>query len=153
MFFGLCCGCNNTHITSWRVTSGTVSGNKGRLVDLFIIWLQKDGTGARGGAVGWPKGHEFDSRWRPWNFFYWQSFRPQYGRGIDSASNRNEYQEYFLGGKDGRCYFHVREIWDPQPLGTLRAYPCLYRDFFTFEGRTPYVKCRPLSLKVRNYKK
>jgi len=23
--------------------------------------------------------------------------------GIDSASNRNEYQEYFLGGKGGRC--------------------------------------------------
>jgi len=22
---------------------------------------------------------------------------------IDSASNRNEYQEYFLGGKGGRC--------------------------------------------------
>jgi hypothetical protein len=29
--------------------------------------------------------------------FHWQSFRPHYGRGIDSASNRNEYQEYFLG--------------------------------------------------------
>jgi len=25
-----------------------------------------------------------------------QSFRPHYGRGVDSASNRNEYQEYFL---------------------------------------------------------
>jgi len=30
------------------------------------------------------------------------SFRPQYGPGVDSASNRNEYQEYFLGGKGGR---------------------------------------------------
>ena len=26
-----------------------------------------------------------------------------YGPGVDSASNRNEYQEYFLGGKGGRC--------------------------------------------------
>ena len=26
-----------------------------------------------------------------------------YGPGVDSASNRNEYQEYFLGGKSGRC--------------------------------------------------
>ena len=26
-----------------------------------------------------------------------------YGSGVDSASNRNEYQEYFLGGKGGRC--------------------------------------------------
>ena len=24
-------------------------------------------------------------------------FRSQYGPGVDSASNRNEYQEYFLG--------------------------------------------------------
>jgi hypothetical protein len=26
-----------------------------------------------------------------------------YGPGVDSASPRNEYQEYFLGNKDGRC--------------------------------------------------
>jgi hypothetical protein len=29
--------------------------------------------------------------------------RSHYGPGVDSASNRNEYQEYFLGGKGGRC--------------------------------------------------
>ena len=27
------------------------------------------------------------------------SFRSHYGPGVDSASNRNEYQEYFLGVK------------------------------------------------------
>jgi hypothetical protein len=27
------------------------------------------------------------------------SFRPHYGPGVDSASNRNEHQEYFLGVK------------------------------------------------------
>jgi len=32
-----------------------------------------------------------------------KSFRQHCGPGVDSASNRNEYQEYFLGGKDGRC--------------------------------------------------
>jgi len=26
-----------------------------------------------------------------------------YGPGVDSVSNGNEYQEYFLGGKSGRC--------------------------------------------------
>jgi hypothetical protein len=26
-------------------------------------------------------------------------FLPHYGPGVDSASNRNEYQEYFLGVK------------------------------------------------------
>jgi len=28
-----------------------------------------------------------------------QSFRPHYGPGVDLASNRNEYREYFLGVK------------------------------------------------------
>jgi len=32
-------------------------------------------------------------------FIYIKSFRPHYGPGVDSASNRNEYQEYFLGAK------------------------------------------------------
>ena len=27
------------------------------------------------------------------------AFRPLYGPGVDSASNRNEYREYFLGVK------------------------------------------------------
>jgi hypothetical protein len=30
-------------------------------------------------------------------------FRPHYVPEVGSASNRNEYQEYFLGGKSGRC--------------------------------------------------
>jgi hypothetical protein len=56
--------------------------------------------GARGGAVvealrHKPEGRRIDSRWCHWNF----SFRPQYGPGVDSASNRNEYREYFLGVK------------------------------------------------------
>jgi len=32
-------------------------------------------------------------------FFDIKSFRSYYGPGVDSASNRNEYQEYFLGLK------------------------------------------------------
>ena len=43
-------------------------------------------------------------------------FRPHYGPGIDSASNRNEYQEYFLGVKAAGAK-------EPQPPGTLRACP------------------------------
>jgi len=31
------------------------------------------------------------------------SFQPFCGLGVDSASNRNEYQEYFLGGTGGWC--------------------------------------------------
>jgi len=58
------------------------------------------------------------------------SFRPQYGPGVDSASNRNEYQEYFLVG-NGRCVSLTNlplscatclEIWEPQP-GNLGVCP------------------------------
>jgi hypothetical protein len=33
------------------------------------------------------------------DFFETKSFRSHYGPGVDSASTRNEYQEYFLGVK------------------------------------------------------
>ena len=46
-----------------------------------------------------PEGHRFDSRWCHWIFSLTQSFRQHYGPGVDSASNRNEYQECFLGVK------------------------------------------------------
>jgi hypothetical protein len=48
--------------------------------------------------------------------------------GVDSASNSNEYQEYFLGGKGGRCVWLTTlppssadflEIWEHQLPGTL----------------------------------
>jgi len=34
-----------------------------------------------------------------WNFPLTYFFRPHYYPGVASASNRNEYQEYFLGVK------------------------------------------------------
>jgi len=33
-----------------------------------------------------------------------KSFRSHYGPGVDSASNRNEYQEHFLGVKAAGAY-------------------------------------------------
>jgi hypothetical protein len=74
-----------------------------------------------------PESRGFDSRWC-------HSFRSHYGPGVDSVSNRNEYQESFLGGKGGRCVglttlppscADCLEIWEPQPPGTLRACPGL----------------------------
>ena len=49
-----------------------------------------------------PEGHGFDSQWCQWNFSLTQSFQPHYDP--DSASNRNEYQEYFLGVKAAGAY-------------------------------------------------
>ena len=45
------------------------------------------------------EGPWFDPSWFHWIFHYIKSFRSHYGPGVDSASNRNEYQEYFLGVK------------------------------------------------------
>jgi hypothetical protein len=61
-------------------------------------------VGARGGVVVKalsykPAGRGFDSRWCHLNFSVTQSFRSHYGPGVDSASNRNEYQVYSLGVK------------------------------------------------------
>ena len=50
-----------------------------------------------------PAGRGLDSRRYNWNFSLTYFFQPHYGPGADSASNRNEYQEYFLGCKCGRC--------------------------------------------------
>jgi hypothetical protein len=46
-----------------------------------------------------PEGRGFDSRLCHWNISLTSSFRPHCDPGIDSTSNRNEYQEYFLGVK------------------------------------------------------
>jgi hypothetical protein len=55
-----------------------------------------------------------------------------YGPGVDSASNRNEYQEYVLGGKGVRCLelttlppscADCLEIRETHPSGTLRVCP------------------------------
>ena len=51
-----------------------------------------------------------------------------------TLTDMNEYQEYFLGGKGGRCvglttlppsFADCLEIWEPQPPGTLRVCPVL----------------------------
>jgi hypothetical protein len=44
-----------------------------------------------------PEGRGIDSQWCQWNFSMKYSFQPHHGPGVDSTSNRNEYQVYFLG--------------------------------------------------------
>jgi hypothetical protein len=82
--------------------------------------------GARGGVVFKalhykPAGRGFDSRWCHWNFLVTSSFRTHYDPGVDSASNRNEYQVYFLGVRRSvpkadnltTILCHCHEIWEP----------------------------------------
>jgi hypothetical protein len=45
-----------------------------------------------------PEGRKFESRWCHWNFSLALFLRLHYDPGVDSASNRNEYQEYLLWG-------------------------------------------------------
>jgi len=70
-------------------------------------------------------------------------YRPHHGPGVDSAPNRNEYQEYFLGRKDGRwtglttlppSCGDCLEIWEPRPPGTLSACLGLKWNFFTLSA-------------------
>jgi hypothetical protein len=71
-----------------------------------LFWGNNKDTGRYGACSGIvvkalcykPAGRKFDSRWCHWNFS--GSFWSHYGPGVDSASNRNEYQVYFLGVKD-----------------------------------------------------
>jgi fluoride ion exporter CrcB/FEX len=76
------------------------------------------------------EGRGFDSQWFHWNFLLTLFFRPNQGPAVDSACNRNEYQEYVLADKGGRCgglttlltyCADCLEIWESQPPGTLRA--------------------------------
>jgi hypothetical protein len=71
------------------------------------------------------EGRCLDPRWCHGIFHWHKSFWPHYGPGVDSASNRNEYQVYFLGVNAAGAY-----SWQPYPhpvplsrnLGTLTSW-------------------------------
>jgi hypothetical protein len=98
--------------TQCCVTCGDI-WNGTRLVILALTWQSRDGTpqqfwklrrlaGERGSSVFKvlrykPEGRWFDPRWCHGIFHWHKSFCSQYGPGVDSASNRNKSQDYFLG--------------------------------------------------------
>jgi hypothetical protein len=70
-------------------------------------------------------------------------FQPQYGPGVESASNRNEYQKSFWGVKGGRparkadnltalSEPFVYKMWEPRRLTSTWASTACYRGSFTF---------------------
>jgi hypothetical protein len=67
------------------VENSTKLGNRGSTVVKVLCYKSQ--------------GRWFDSRWCRWIFPLTEFSRSHYGLGVDSASNRNEYQEYFLGVK------------------------------------------------------
>jgi hypothetical protein len=90
-----------------------------------------------------PEGSMFDSRWRYWYF----SLTNHSGRTMALVSTRlpNEYREYLLGSKGGRCLglrslppscANSLEIWEPQRPGALRTCPVLYTGSLTFGKET-----------------
>jgi hypothetical protein len=77
----------------------------------------------------------FNYQWCNWNVSLTQSSLSHYGPGIESASKRNESQQYFrcvrLTSLSLLCVdFYVN--CEPRPLGTLKACPGLYRNCFNF---------------------
>jgi len=118
-----------------------------------------------------PEGRRFNSRRCHWNFSLAHSIQPHYGPGVDSASNRNEHQEYFLGVKVCQCIglttlppscADYLEIWQHQPPGTLRPlyYAFVNNIFHVFftnnfliyfydilcKGRDLFPDCTPMFL-------
>jgi hypothetical protein len=100
----------------------------------------------RQGALCYKReGRWIESRWGDWIFKFTQSFQPHYVPGVDSASNRKEYQEYswnVLRDKrrsarkaDNLIAIYepiVFKMWEPQHLTTLWVSTACYRDTFTY---------------------
>jgi len=82
----------------------------------------------------------FDPRWCHWDFSLTKSFRSHCVPGADSASNTDEYQEYFLGGKGSRCIglttlphscADCLEIWEPSRACNRPVQGLLYLHHFS----------------------
>jgi len=82
---------------------------QGKIVVFFFlmrcpyIYLELMKNGDRGGTVVKVLCYKSECRWFDPSWCHWifhiKSFRSHCGPGVDSASNRNEYQEFFLGVK------------------------------------------------------
>ena len=82
-----------------------------------------------------PEGCGFDSLCCRWNFSLRYSSRLHYGSGVKSASNIQEYQEDFPGGKGSRCV-------------ELTTLPPSCADFFFDRGTSTLRACPGIALSL-----
>ena len=87
--------CLTTHISQVRVPS--VIPPCVSVSYVGVLLLPPPRIGDRGGTVVKVLCYKSENQLMSLGFFIdIKSFRSHYGPGVDSASNRNEYQEYFL---------------------------------------------------------
>ena len=90
-----------------------------------------------------PEDRGFDSRCCHWNYLFISSFRPQYGPGVDSVSNENEYQGYFLRGKGGQylelqtCLLYVPTVLKSWSLSIME--PSVHTQGLLYFSFLPYI--------------
>jgi hypothetical protein len=93
-------------------------------------------------------------------FQFIELFQPHYSPGVDSASNRNEYQECSWEDKERPeskadnltviCEPIIYKMWAPRRLTTRWVFMAFYRKRFLFfavlvsSGRVPFIKPRSL---------
>ena len=109
------CGITHSHTRTHARTHTDNKETYSFLCSKFNFQLPPFSYGDRGSTVVKvllykSEGRWFDTRWCHWNFSLTYSFRSHYGPGVTTAYNRNEYQEYFLGGKNGR-FARLTTFW------------------------------------------
>ena len=123
----------NTLNEEWNTTRAHI------IVPVYSYIMCNTGVGS--GATRWykPWGRGLDSRWGLWEFSLPQSFRPHNDPGVDSASNRNEYQGSSLGltTLPPSCA-DCQKFWKPQTSWAVSAYPGVCRESFAFPS-LPHV--------------
>jgi len=67
------------------------------------VFLLLISVGDRGSTVVKALCYKSEGRWFDPTWFHWNFSLPYNPSEVNSASKRNEYQEYFLGVKSGRC--------------------------------------------------
>ena len=112
------CVCFNNMYTTWYIL---FQGDRGGTVVKVLCYRLE--------------GRWFDPRWCHWNFLLTQSFWSHCGPGVDSASNRNEYQEDFLGVIAASAWG-----WQPYHLSVPLSW-----NLGTLTSWNPLVHSRPVT--------